>query len=448
MENNRESFKSKFGVIAAAAGSAIGLGNIYRFPCVVGENGGSAFFIIYLIIVLFLGLPLIVSEFVIGRRAQKSPVGAFKKLAPDKKGWSLIGYIGVIGAFLILSFYTTVAAWTLDSVYRALTNAYDGKDLATIQTDFNGLLNNTWRTIIFEAIFMFITAYIIIRGIEKGIEKYSKILMPVLFVILIVLCVKSVTLPGAGDGLSFFLKPDFSKITGRVIVQALGQAFFSLSIGMGVLITYGSYIAKNDNLASSSLMVALFDTLIATLAGIIIFPAAFSFGIKPEAGASLAFTTLPMIFQQMNGGYFFCLIFFILLAIAALTSSISLLEAPVAYFKDELKMSRKKATIITAVLVFGLCIISGLSLQDDSPLKLFGMSIFNALDAFTANILMTVGGLLTVIFLGWKVRKSDFNDEFTNGGSVNMKLKNIFYFIIKFIAPLAIATILVSQLLK
>lgn len=445
---NRESFGSKFGVIAAAAGSAIGLGNIYRFPCEAGANGGGAFFIVYIVIVLLLGLPLMVSEFVIGRRSKRNAVGAFKTLAPGSKSWPIIGYMGVIGAFLILAFYSTVAGWTLDSVFKAVTNYYQGKDLATIEEGFTASIDNTWRSIIWEAAFIFLTAFIIIRGIEKGIEKYSKILMPILFVILVILCVKSLTLPGAKEGLTFFFKPDFSKITGRVLVNALGQAFFSLSLGMGALITYGSYIAKKDNLASTALMVSLCDTLIATLAGIIIFPAAFSFGIQPEAGASLAFNTLPMLFNQMAGGYFFCLIFFILLAIAALTSSISLLEVVVSYLTEELKITRSKATTLAALGSFALCVIAGMSLQTGSSLKVFNLTFFDALDKFTATILMTIGGLFTVIFLGWKMRKSDFEDEFTNGGNVNMRLRKIFYFIIKFIAPLAITVILITQWIK
>jgi len=449
MENKeRESFGSKFGIIAAAAGSAIGLGNIYRFPCEAGANGGGAFFIVYLGIVLLMGLPLMVSEFVIGRRSGKNPVGAFKKLAPESKCWTSIGYMGVVCAFLILAFYCTVAGWTIDAVGKSIINYYHGLDKVTIQNDFNNLMNESWQPILSEGIFIFLTAFVIVKGVTKGIEKYSKILMPILLGILIILCVKSLTLPGAADGIEFFLKPDFSKITGKVLINALGQAFFSLSLGMGCLITYGSYIAKKDNLTSTAFAVCISDTLIAVLAGIVIFPAAFSFGIKPEAGNELAFVTLPMLFNQMAGGYFFCLIFFLLLTIAALTSSISLLEVPVLYLTEQLKISRKKATVYSAIGVFILCVISSESLHDGSPLKLFGLSVFDGLDAFTSTFLMTIGGLLTVVFIGWKMKKADFMDEYTNDGTANMGLRKIMYFIIKFIAPVAITVILITQFIK
>ena len=255
-------------------------------------------------------------------------------------------------------------------------------------------------------------------------------------------------MPAAGKGIAFFLKPDFSKITGKVLLSALGQAFFSLSLGMGCLITYGSYISKKDNLTSTAFAVCISDTLIAVLAGIVIFPAAFTFGIKPEAGNELAFVTLPMLFNQMAGGYFFCLFFFLLLTIAALTSSISLLEVPVLYLTEQMHLSRKKATIYSAIAVFVLCVLSSESLHDNTPLKLFGLNVFDALDAFTSKFLMTIGGLLTVIFVGWKMKKAHFMDEYTNGDTANMGIRNIMYIIIKFLAPVAILIILISQFIK
>ena len=444
---NKDSFGSKFGIIAAAAGSAIGLGNICRFPCEAGANGGGAFFIVYLAIVLFMGLPLMVTEFVIGRRSGKNPVGAFKTLAPKTKAWSGIGYMGVVCSFLILAVYCTVAGWAIDAVGKSIINYYHGLDLNTIQQDYNNLKNETWQPILSEGIFIFLTALIIVKGVTKGIEKYSKILMPILLGILIILGIKSLTLDKASEGLEFFMKPDFSKIDGEVLISALGQAFFSLSLGMGCLITYGSYIAKKDNLTSTAFMVCISDTLIAILAGIVIFPAAFTFGVKPEAGYDLAFVTLPMLFNEMAGGYFFCLIFFLLLTIAALTSSISLLEVIVLYMTEELKISRKKATIYSAIGGFVLCVITSESLHAGTSLRFFDMDIFDALDAFTSNILMTIGGLLTVIFLGWKFKKADFMDEYTNGGTVSMGLRKIMYFIIKYLAPIAIIVILISRIM-
>lgn len=444
-KKKRESFGSKIGIIAAAAGSAIGLGNIYRFPCVTGENGGAAFLIVYLAIVLCLGIPMMVSEFIIGRRSQKNPVGAFRTLAPKAKGWPAIGYLGVVCAFLILAFYTTVAGWTLESVYKSVINYYHGKDLATIEQGFNESINMVFRPLLWQALFVFMSGFIIAKGVEKGIEKYSKILMPILVVILIILCVKSLTLPGAKEGMKFLFKPDFSKIDGKVLISALGQVFFSMSIGMGAMITYGSYISKKDNLVSTSLMVGLSDTFVAILAGIIIFPAALSFGIKPEAGPSLAFNTLPMLFNQMKGGYFFCLIFFVLLVIATWTSIISLFEVIVSFLTEELHISRPKSTVYTSIGTFILSIFAAFSIHKGSSLNFFGFTVFDGLDKLTSMVMLTLGGLLTVIFLGWKMKKEEFDDEFTNSGTVNMRLKRIFYFIIKFVAPVAIAVIMISQ---
>ncbi len=444
MEKQRENFGSKFGVIAAAAGSAVGLGNIYRFPCEAGENGGGAFLIVYLLIIVFLGIPLMLSEFIIGRRSHKNTVGAFKTLAP-KTAWPVVGFVGVISSFLILAFYSTIAGWTLESIYKSLINFYHGKSISEIEqgmTDFN----NSFRPFIWQTLFITLTAFIVLRGIEKGIEKFAKVLMPMLFAILIILCVKSLTLPNTTEGLRFFFKPDFSKITPEVCISALGQAFFSLSVGMGVQITYGSYINKNDNLLTSSTSVVMTDTLVAILAGVTIFPAAFSMGISPKAGAGLAFNTLPLIFNQMAGGYIFCLIFFILLAIAALTSTISLLEASVAYFVEEHGIKRKKATVWCAVgsLIIGL--LATVSLQDNSHFVIGKMPFFDILDNLTANILMPVGGLLITVFIGWKLKKDAFIDELTNQGTMKIALKNVIFFIIKYIAPLAIVTIIVGRL--
>lgn len=444
MEKQRENFGSKFGVIAAAAGSAVGLGNIYRFPCEAGENGGGAFLIVYLLIIVFLGIPLMLSEFIIGRRSHRNTVGAFKTLAP-KTVWPIVGFVGVISSFLILAFYSTIAGWTLECIYKSLINFYHGKSISEIEQGMT-TFNNSFRPFIWQTLFIILTAFIVLRGIEKGIEKYAKVLMPMLFVILIILCVKSLTLPNATEGLKFFFKPDFSKITPEVCISALGQAFFSLSVGMGVQITYGSYINKKDNLLTSSTSVVMTDTLVAILAGITIFPAAFAMGISPKAGAGLAFNTLPLIFNQMAGGYIFCLIFFILLAIAALTSTISLLEASVAYFVEEHAIKRKKATIWCAIGALIVGLFATLSLKDNSNLVIGNMSFFNILDNLTANILMPVGGLLITIFIGWRLKKTAFIDELTNQGTTKIALKNIIFFITKYIAPLAIVTIIVGRL--
>ena len=442
----RDGFGSKLGVIAAAAGSAVGLGNIYRFPCELGNNGGGAFLLVYLLIVLCLGVPVMLSEMVIGRRTQKNPIGAFRALKP-KSGWPIIGYMGVLCSFVIMAFYCNVAGWTLEYVVKAVGNQFQGKDLAAIEKDFSDFHNLGWKNIIWEGVFILLTSFVVFKGIANGIEKYSKVLMPLLFAILIILAVRSLTLPGAKEGLNFLLRPDFSKITGSVLISALGQVFFSLSMGMGVLITYGSYIKKDDNLTSTALSVTLSDTMVALLAGLVIFPAAFSFGVNPQEGMGLVFCTLPMIFNQMAGGYFFCIIFFLLLAVAALTSTISMLEVIVAYFVEELHMSRRWATVIAATSCMVLGVFASLSLKDGSNITVAGMSFFNSLDYLSAKILLPVGAFFIVIFVGWILGKSEFFDEITNGGGLKMSIKGVIFFIIKYLAPLAIAVIFITGFL-
>ena len=439
-KKNRDGFGSKLGVIAAAAGSAIGLGNIYRFPCELGDNGGAAFLLMYLAIVLFLGIPVMLSELVIGRNTGSNAVGAFKKLAP-KSAWPFVGYMGVFCGFLIFAFYSTVSGWTLEYIIKAVTNSFHGKDLAAIEADFNNFHESGWRNVLWQAVFIFLTGFIVFRGVQNGIEKYSKVLMPMLLAILIILGIRSVTLPGAKEGLAFLFKPDFSKITSKEVISALGQVFFSLSMGMGVLITYGSYIKKSDNLTSTALSVILSDTLVAVLAGIVIFPAAFSFGVKPTAGMGLVFNTIPMIFNQMTGGYIFCIIFFVLLAIAALTSTISLLEVVVAYISEELHIKRQKATVIACVVTMMLGMFASLSLMKDTPFVIAGYTLFDGMDFVSSNILLPIGGLLIVIFVGWKFGKSKFFAEVTNEGSLKSPLKKVIFFIIRYLAPIAIAIV-------
>ena len=446
-KNKRDGFGTKLGIIAAAAGSAIGLGNIYRFPCELGENGGAAFLLVYLTIVIVLGVPVMLSELVIGRHSQSNSVGAFKKLAP-KSAWPLVGYMGVLCGFIILAFYSTVAGWTLEYIVKAVSNDFAGKDLKTIEQGFSDFHNMGWCNVMWQGVFLLLTAFVVYKGVQKGIEKYTKILMPMLLIILIVLGVRSATLPGAAEGLRFLFKPDFSKLTGEVVISALGQGFFSLSMGMGVLITYGSYVKKNDRLVSTALSVTLADTFVAVLAGIVIFPAAFSFGIKPSAGMGLVFNTLPMIFDSMPGGYVICIVFFVLLAIAALTSTISLLEVMVAYLSEEFHLTREKSTIIGALATFVLGIFASLSLVQGSPFTIAGTTLFDGLDFVSSTILLPLGGLLIVIFVGWRFGKKSFYDELTNEGTIKSPLKKVIFFIVRYLAPLAIIVIFISGFLK
>lgn len=446
-KKKRDGFGSKIGIIAAAAGSAIGLGNIYRFPCELGNNGGAAFLLVYLAVVIFLGIPVMLSELVIGRRSQSNAVGAFKKLAP-KSAWPIVGYMGVLCGFIIFAFYSTVSGWTLEYIIKAVTNSFQGKDLAAMEQDFTDFHNMGWRNVMWQAIFIFLTGFVVFKGVQNGIERYAKILMPLLLVILIVLGIRSVTLPGAKEGLSFLFRPDFSKIDGNVLISALGQGFFSLSLGMGALITYGSYIKKKDNLTSTAFSVVLADTLIALLAGLVIFPAAFSFGIRPTAGMGLVFNTIPMIFNQMTGGYIFCIIFFVLLAIAALTSTISLLEVVVAYLSEELHINRKWSTVWACVATLFIGSFASLSLMENTPFAIGGRTVFDLMDFVSSNILLPLGGVLIVIFVGWRLGKAKFFEEVTNEGTIKASLKKIIFFIIRYLAPIAITIVFISGLIK
>jgi NSS family neurotransmitter:Na+ symporter len=441
----RDSFGSKIGVVAAAAGSAVGLGNIWRFPYILGENGGGAFLIVYLAIVFAIGIPVMMSELVIGRRSQRNPVGAFRTLAP-RRPWFLVGMMGIVSAFLILAFYTAVAGWTLEYIYQTLIGGFKAKSSVELAAMFDSFRTESLRPALWFSIFMLATAGIVLGGVRKGIEKSTKIMMPILFVLILVMCVKSLTLPGASKGVEFLFQPDFSKITGKTVLMALGQAFFSLSIGMGTLITYGSYIQKDNKLGNTAVEVSMVDLLIAVLAGIAIFPAVFAFDISPSSGEALTFIVLPGIFQQMTGGMVFAFTFFFLLAIAALTSTISVLEVIVAYFSEQLNLSRRTAVIIATVSMFILGISASLSWGVMRGVTLFGNNIFDFFNKTTANILLPVGGLFIVAFLGWFFPGRDVKDELTNGGTVRAKYYSLFRFLIRFIAPIAIALVFLNGL--
>lgn len=441
----RDGFSSKFGILCAAAGSAIGLGNIWRFPYVVGDNGGAAFLLVYLGLVIFLGVPVMMSELVIGRRAQKNAFGSFRHLAP-RKPWWLVGVMGIAAAFMILAFYSTVAGWTLEYLYKAFANSFRGKSVEELGTMFQVFHTHAFRPLLWQFVFMAMTAGIILGGVKKGIEKYSKILMPFLVVLLLLICIRSITLPGARAGLSFLFKPDFSEINSGVFLSALGQAFFSLSLGMGTLITYGSYVAKNNSLSNIAIEVSIADTLIAVLAGVAIFPAVFAFGLDPAEGPGLIFHVLPNIFQQMPGGYVFGIMFFILLVIAALTSSISILEVVVAFIVEELNIRRSKATLMASAAALFVGVFCTLSFGALQNVNIGSLSIFGLLDFTASNVLLPLGGLLIVIFVGWYLKGSDVKDELSSGGTLRLKVFGVFMFVIKFIAPVAIALVFLNSI--
>ncbi len=442
-QGKRDGFTSRFGIIAAAAGSAIGLGNIWRFPYVAGENGGGAFLLVYLSFVLVLGIPVMLSEFVIGRKAKKNAFGAIRSIAPGT-WWPVIGIMGIVAAFVILAFYSTIAGWTLHYVYLSLINGFKGHDSESLGIIFNEFMVSGAMPLFWQMVFLVLTAVIILSGVRKGIEKYSKILMPFLLLLLLGLCVRSLTLPGAMEGISFLFKPDFSKINPAVILSALGQAAFSLSIGMGALITYASYFPKETNLSNTAFEVSIADVIIAILAGVAIFPAVFALGMEPDGGVGLIFMVLPNVFQQMPGGYFFALAFFVLLSIAAVTSSISIMEVVVAFLVEEFQLKRRQATFITLVAAAFVGVFCTLSWGALEGVTIGGMNIFDSLDYAASSILLPLGGLLIVLFVGWYMTNTQVEQELSNAGQVKVRLFKVFNFIIRFIAPIAIAIIFLN----
>jgi neurotransmitter:Na+ symporter, NSS family len=428
---------SNIGIILAAAGSAIGLGNIWKFPYITGEYGGGAFLFVYLIFIAAIGLPVMLSELLIGRRARRNAFGSFKRLAP-KTFWYITGFLGVVSAYLILSFYGVVAGWSMHYASEAIQGHLTNKTPAEFETLFFNFIALPVKPVLWQLLFMILTAVIVILGIKNGIERFSKILMPVLVFILLILVVRSVTLPGAGKGLTFLFKPDFQKLTREGILNALGHAFFSLSLGMGTLITYGSYVSKKNSLGSTALQVTIADTIVAILAALAIIPAVFAFNIEPGSGPGLVFITLPNVFQQMPGGMVFSSLFFILLGVAALTSSISILEVVVTFLVEEINIGRKMATLIAASTISVVGVFCSLSMGKLSSPVFLGQNFFDTLDFFAANVFLPFGGLLIALFIGWFYGKKKTLHEISNGGSIQIKYMNLLFISLRYIAPVAI----------
>lgn len=442
--SGRENWGSRFGFIMAAAGSAIGLGNIWRFPYMTGSNGGGAFLLIYLGIVIGFGLCLILAEMALGRATQRNPVGAFRVTGGG--AWPAVGYLGVFTGFVILSFYIVVAGWTLAYMVFMARGELNIADAESLTDVFNGFVSSPIEPVAYAGLFMLLTALIVTRGIAKGIERWNKILMPALFVLLLILLLRSVTLPGASKGLAFFLIPDFSKVTASTFRDAISQAFFSLSIGMGAMLTYGSYLRKDENLPSAALIVVLLDTSAAVLAGLMIMPAVFAAGLSPSAGPGLTFITLPAVFAAMPGGVFFGILFFALLAIAALTSAISILEPLISYCVDEHQLSRGKVVIGASLVCFGLGVPASLSFGQWSGIHVIGeRGIFDSLDFLANSILLPVGGLLTALFVGW-VWGPKALTALSNDGHLRQRWAPLWLFVLRFLAPLGIAWILIANL--
>ena len=449
-KKDRGNFGSKLGVILASAGSAVGLGNIWRFPYETGNHGGAAFILIYLGCILLLGLPIMIAEFLIGRHSQANTARAYQILAPGTQ-WRWVGRMGVLAGFLILGYYSVVAGWTLEYIFEAVSNSFAGKTPAEFISSFESFSSNPWRPALWLTLFLLATHFIIVKGVEKGIEKSSKIMMPTLFIIILVLVGCSVTLPGASRGIEFLLKPDFSKVDGNVFLGAMGQAFFSLSLGMGCLCTYASYFSKDTNLTRTAFSVGIIDTFVAVLAGFIIFPAAFSVGIQPDAGPSLIFITLPNVFQQAFSGipvlaYIFSVMFYVLLALAALTSTISLHEVVTAYLHEEFNFTRGKAARLVTAGCILLGILCSLSLGVTKDFTIFGLGMFDLFDFVTAKLMLPLGGLLISIFTGWYLDKKLVWSEITNNGTLKVPIYKLIIFILKYVAPIAISVIFINEL--
>lgn len=448
MQSERAKFGSRLGIILATAGSAVGLGNVWRFPYMVGDNGGAAFILIYMVCVLLLGMPCMVSEFIIGRKAASNTARSYRKLSGGTP-WMAVGYLGVLTGFLITGYYLVVSGWCLQYIYASVAGHLHG-DAAYFKTYFESFETDPLKPVVWAAVFIAITHFVVARGVRGGIEKASKMLMPALFVLLLVIVVSACMLPGAGEGIAFLFKPDFSKVDGNVFLGALGQSFYSLSIGMGCICTYASYFSRHTDLPKSAVQIGVIDSLIAILAGLMIFPAAFSVGVNPDSGPSLLFITLPNVFQQAFGGlpavgYVVSFAFYALLSLAALTSLISLHEVSTAFLEEELKTTRSRAAIIVTVSCCVMAAFCSLSLGRYDGLQLFGMPLFSFFDFFTGQILLPVGGFLTCLFVGWYLPRGMVDDEFTNGGTLHTVLFPFYMFSVRYVCPVCILLIFLHQ---
>ena len=449
VNSERTNFGSRLGVILATAGSAVGLGNVWRFPYMTGQNGGAVFILIYVICVLLLGIPCMISEFIVGRHGQCNTARAFRKLSRGTP-WGIIGYLGVLTGFLITGYYAVVSGWCLQYVWASLIGHLQG-DPDYFKTYFSELAADPVKPVLWTVIILGLTYLIIEHGVRDGIERASKLLMPTLFILLLFIVVASCMLPGAEKGIEFLFQPDWTKINSDVFLGALGQAFYSMSIAMGCLCTYASYFAKHTDLTKSATQIAVIDCVVAVLAGLMIFPAAFSVGVSPDSGPSLIFITLPNVFQQAFVsvpvvGYFISLLFFVLLSLAALTSLMSLHEVSTAFFQEELHTTRKRAALTVTILTAIIGAFCSLSLGAVDGLSFIGKTLFDWFDFITGQIFLPVIGFLTCIFIGWFVPHKVVHDEFTNWGSLRGRFFHLYLFLVKYVCPLAILFIFLHQL--
>lgn len=453
MMKERESFGSRFSVIMAMAGSAVGLGNIWRFPYMVGEHGGAAFILVYMLSSFILVLPIFFAETIIGRRSRQGTFGAMEKLAPGTR-WKWLGLLTVLSPIIILSYYSVVGGWSVAFLFKALAFDFTEWPPDAVQGFFSRFISSTWEPILTHTAFMALVAGVVLAGVKRGIEKFSKETMPALFVLIVLIAIYSVTLPGADKGVSYLLKPDFSKIDANTVAAAMGQAFFSLSLGVGTILTYASYMRKEENILASGLGTAVSDLLFAILAGFAVMPAVFAAGIAPGAGPGLVFDTLPFIFNQMGAfipwlSALMAIFFFVTILVAALTSAISMMEVGVAYLTEEKGMKRVSATLSITAFAWTVGVLCSLSFGPLSGIKLLGNSIFDFLDKLCSDWLLPAGGLLFTLFVGWKMSRSDAQDEFTNGGTLqaNHAVFGAVWFLLRFVAPVGIVVVFLTNLL-
>lgn len=441
MKQKRIGFATRMGAIAATVGSAVGLGNIWRFPYQAGENGGGAYILVYLICVLLLGIPIMMSEFVIGRSTHKSMKGAVEELTPGSP-FKLFAYIGVLGGLLICGYYCVVCGWVIEYLWSSASGNLLGHTPEEYSNIFSTFVSSPWRCVMWTLLFLILNFLVLNRGVEKGIERIASFMMPLLFLLLIVFCVNSLLLPDSDEGMEFLFEVDFDDLGRKGVVDAMGQAFMSLSLGVTCLITYSSYFKDDSNLMKDAVTISGLDTLVAILAGIVIFPAVFSFGLEPNAGPKLIFEILPTIFQQMPGGTIWATLFFLLLFFASITSTISLSEIPITFMIDEYKISRGKAIAITAVLMTIIAVLSALSFSTLSDVKLLGRNLFDFLDFVGPNFFMLLGGLVTAIYVGWVLKKDVIHEQLTNGGKHRSRfVQPYIIFSLRYIAPVAIVII-------
>lgn len=442
-EDERASFGTRLGAIAATVGSAVGLGNIWRFPYEAGQNGGGAYILVYVLCVALLGVPVMLSEFIIGRSTHKNMKGALRQLSPGSSVYRFT-YVCIAGAVITLGFYCVVCGWVVEYLYMAVTGSLLGHTPAEYGDMFGTLVGSPWRCLLWTFIFLAVNFLVMLRGVKGGIERVSRVMMPLLFVMLLVFCVRSLMLPGAMRGVEFLLVPDFSQMTGHGVVNAMGQAFMSLTLGISGLVTYASYFKDDAPLARDATTIAVLDTTVAVLSGLVIFPAVFSFGMAPEAGPKLIFEVLPGIFQQMGGGTVWAAGFFLLVFFASLTSTIALSEIPITFFVEEYNVSRRRATAWCAVLALVLSTLSALSFNVLDHVTLAGMNLFDMFNYAASNVFMLMGGLFTAVYVGWFLDRTIIDRQLTNGGALRSHVQRYTIFCLRYIAPIAVALIFLS----